>query len=153
RSILTYLVAIICLVFYLSLGPLYICFALFKNTQRIFEGWLSQLAAYMLQPVIIFAYLMMIESYIPNFISMLPLDSITNQVQPNATEQMIQSPMVFNGLFGQWCQHPGADGKCNAFQSGDWDFMNGFGDWASLFGSTLILALLNYATIVFLDAV
>lgn len=48
----TYITAIMALSFMMMLSPLFISFALFKVTERMFRGWVSNLISYALQPIL-----------------------------------------------------------------------------------------------------
>lgn len=56
RVIEIYLISIVALMILLFISPLTIPAALFKFTKNIFDSWLNQVIAYMLQPIIILAF-------------------------------------------------------------------------------------------------
>lgn len=60
RIIQIYIVASVALAFLILIAPLAIPMVLFKYTRFIFEKWYKQLLSYMIQPVIMFAFLALI---------------------------------------------------------------------------------------------
>lgn len=152
RTIITYLVSIIFLVFFLSLGPIYLCFALFKSTQQVFNSWLGHLTSYALQPVIIFAYLAMIEAYMPNLADSLSLPGILDQTVSSEGTAGLNSSSITAAL-PTWCQQFTGGGVCQKLLSPDYNFAENLGDWITLFTNLGALTLLNYATVQFLDTV
>ncbi|HCR86442.1 MAG TPA: hypothetical protein DIV86_07165 [Alphaproteobacteria bacterium] len=58
----TYVTALMALSFMMMLSPIFISFALFKTTERMFRGWLSNLISYALQPVLVLGFLMVLSS-------------------------------------------------------------------------------------------
>lgn len=52
-----YLVNVLKIVFVLSLGPIFMCFTLFKNTEGMFKKWLAFLGARSLEIILLFAIL------------------------------------------------------------------------------------------------
>lgn len=57
-----------------GLGPIFISFALFKQTKSLFDGWLQQLISFTLQPVLLFIFLGMFQSMISGFTTQLYVD-------------------------------------------------------------------------------
>lgn len=158
RTILSYLIAITGLAFFLSLGPIFLGFALFKQTQSVFQNWLTQIISFSLQPVIIFAYLMMIEAYMPNFIGdMVVVDKVVgvadvqpdaNNANPGGTNMTANIPQVV-------LRRSGADvGDTESDYFDPQMVMSGdLGALISLLGSVGGMALLNFATVKFLEMV
>lgn len=80
RTVMAYLISIAGMVFLLTLGPIFIPMALFSKTSDIFERWVKHITSFALQPIIIFAYLIMMEGYIGGVKEMLEVDEfITGQ--------------------------------------------------------------------------
>ncbi len=57
-----------------GLGPIFISFALFRQTKSLFDGWLQQLISFTLQPVMLFIFLGMFQSMISGFTTQLYID-------------------------------------------------------------------------------
>jgi type IV secretory pathway VirB6-like protein len=156
RTILTYMVAMVGMVMYMSMGPIFLCFALFKRTNEFFENWLRQIASFALQPVIIFAYLMMIEAYMTNFLDFIVIDDLTGctDVQPNAN-QVAPAGGLFANMAAYVCRrNEGETGDMDAaITSLQQDWSGGMGDIGMMVTSLGGLALLNFATVKFLEMV
>lgn len=74
RSIASFLMCITAVAFLISLSPIFLSFALFNSTVRIFDSWLRFMISYSLQPMFIFGMLglwLMIISDSVTFISQL----------------------------------------------------------------------------------
>lgn len=159
RTILTYLIAIIIVVFYLSMGPIFLSCALFKVTQRTFQNWLMSLAGFALQPVLIFAYLMMIEAYMADFNDKIwpfvrsIVDQTTSQAASTCDGPACLTAYLNTVKVDPACiDEPGPDGKCPTYNL-NWDFSQGYGDWTIFLKNIGITFILSYATITFLDLV
>jgi hypothetical protein len=61
RAVLGYLTALVLITFLFVLSPIFISFALFSITYKIFERWLQYLISYSLQMIIVFGFLAMIQ--------------------------------------------------------------------------------------------
>jgi hypothetical protein len=64
RTVLSYLISITAMTFLLTLSPIFISLALFGVTRRFFWNWLDTITSFALQPIIIFAYIVMMERYL-----------------------------------------------------------------------------------------
>lgn len=62
RALLAYLSAIVLISFLFVLSPLFISFALFSHTRKLFEKWIQYLTTYSIQIIIVFAFLTLLES-------------------------------------------------------------------------------------------
>jgi TrbL/VirB6 plasmid conjugal transfer protein len=62
QLIWTYVTAIMAITFLLMLSPIFITFALFKITEKLFQGWFSALISYSMQPFLIMAFLFVLSS-------------------------------------------------------------------------------------------
>jgi hypothetical protein len=60
----TYVTAIMALTFLLMLSPVFVSCALFKITDKFFQGWLSALISYTMQPFLIMAFLFVISNMV-----------------------------------------------------------------------------------------
>jgi len=60
RVIMTYLTALMALTFLMMFTPIFLSTLLFKPTRRLFDGWIASMISYMLQPVIVLAFLFVI---------------------------------------------------------------------------------------------
>jgi hypothetical protein len=58
----TYITSIMMLTFLLMLSPIFISFALFKVTEKLFNGWLSSVISYTMQPFLIMAFIYILAS-------------------------------------------------------------------------------------------
>ena len=56
-AIVTYIKAIVGLAFLFGLAPIFFGFILFEKTRQVFQGWLNQVLGFVLQPVLLFAFL------------------------------------------------------------------------------------------------
>ena len=56
-AMLTYIKSIVGLAFLLGLSPIFFPFIMFEKTRQIFMGWVNQVLAFALQPVLLFAFL------------------------------------------------------------------------------------------------
>jgi len=61
-----------------GLGPIFISFALFKQTKSLFDGWLQQLISFTLQPVLLFIFLGMFQSIISGLATQIYIDMGNN---------------------------------------------------------------------------
>ena len=57
RALHIFLVSTIAIAILILISPLTITAILFQKTKNIFDGWLKQLLGFIIQPVILFAYL------------------------------------------------------------------------------------------------
>ncbi|HJK87596.1 MAG TPA: type IV secretion system protein, partial [Candidatus Megaira endosymbiont of Hartmannula sinica] len=51
----TYLTTIVMLSMIIAVGPVFLCFMLFKTTRYLFVNWLKQMTSYAIQPILLFA--------------------------------------------------------------------------------------------------
>jgi len=58
----TYATSMMALTFLMMLSPLFISFALFKTTERMFRSWLGSLISFALQPILILGFLYVLSS-------------------------------------------------------------------------------------------
>lgn len=158
RTVLTYLIAIVGITFYLSLGPIFISLALFKTTNTMFERWLGQVTSFALQPVIIFAYLMMAEAYIENVIdefpSMTELMESVAVMEDNSFKGATMSVTDIFVFLQPGCD-PGEVGEnpdCEYIDP-DSTWGEGTGDLMGVFAGMTAVLILNFATVKFLDLV
>jgi type IV secretory pathway VirB6-like protein len=70
-AVVTYFKVMIALSFLLGMAPLFIPFALFAETKKIFQGWLQQVIGLVLQPIMLFAFLSFFLVMIANTINAL----------------------------------------------------------------------------------
>ena len=70
-AVVTYFKVMIALSFLLGMAPLFIPFALFAETKKIFQGWLQQVIGLILQPIMLFAFLSFFLVMIANTINAL----------------------------------------------------------------------------------
>jgi len=56
-ALLAYVKAIVGLAFLFGVAPIFFSFILFQRTRNLFDGWLSQVIGFALQPVFVFAFL------------------------------------------------------------------------------------------------
>ncbi len=155
RTVLTYLIAIVGLTFYLMLAPIFISMALFKSTNHMFEKWLQQVVSFALQPVFIFAYLMLAEAYIENIIDTFPtaddLLAQTNILEQDAhasNVNILQANAVF---MLDPTQDPNTCTNCYVDPGTTWT--NGVGEVSQVMAGLFAMGMLNLATITFLDIV
>lgn len=57
RILMTYAMAIVALNFVMMFAPLFFAFALFERTADLFRGWLASLISYVIQPIIVLAFI------------------------------------------------------------------------------------------------
>ncbi len=69
RSVASFLMCVVAIAFLISLSPIFLSFALFNSTVRIFESWLRFLVSYSIQPMFIFAIFGMWLMIISDFVS------------------------------------------------------------------------------------
>lgn len=158
RTILSYLVAITGLAFYLSMGPIFLAFALFKQTQSMFQNWLTQVISFALQPVIIFAYLMMIEAYMPNFIGdLIVIDDLAAvaDVQQEANQANVGGTNIIANLSQYVLRLSGGEVGNQDSEYFDPQMMmaGDLGALLEMLSAVGGMALLNFATVKFLEMV
>ncbi len=56
-ALATYIKALVGLYFLFAIAPIFFLFLLFKTTKHMFDGWISQVVNFTLQPIFIFAFL------------------------------------------------------------------------------------------------
>lgn len=157
RTILTYLMAIIIVVFYLSMGPIFLCCALFKASQQTFHNWLNSLAGFALQPVLIFAYLIMIEAYMPDFNEKI-WPFVRSIIDQNGSQpsDFCDGPSCMIAYINTVKVDPACIDKpgapCQTYNL-NWDFSQGYGDWTIFLKNIGITFILSYTTITFLSMV
>ena len=76
QLIWTYVTSIMALTFLLMLSPIFVSCALFKITDKFFQGWLSALISYTMQPFLIMAFLFVIS----NMTTLNRLEGLTKEV-------------------------------------------------------------------------
>ncbi len=64
KAVIAYLLALVGIAFLTALGPLFVSFALFNTTASLFDRWTKSLISYVLQPILLFAFLIFIEQHI-----------------------------------------------------------------------------------------
>ena len=62
-----YLLAFMSMVFVIMLGPIFIPTILFEKTKYMFEEWIKMLVCFMVQVVLVVAYLLMVEGFFTDF--------------------------------------------------------------------------------------
>lgn len=62
RAIFGYLFSLVGLAFLMVLSPIFLSFALFKQTRQLFDKWLGHLVSYSLQMVVVFAFMAFVFS-------------------------------------------------------------------------------------------
>jgi type IV secretion system protein VirB6 len=72
RSFTVYIMAFVAIAFLLSLAPLFLTFMLFEQTYHLFEGWTKAIFRFMIEPIILFAGIIILtqlaEIYIDNIL-------------------------------------------------------------------------------------
>lgn len=86
-AIFGYVYALIGITFLMVLAPIFICFYLFKQTQQFFDKWVSYLASFSLQVVLLFAFM----SFVLSIDISGHTQSITNIIMFNAQAAQTQS--------------------------------------------------------------
>jgi type IV secretion system protein VirB6 len=64
KAALLYMISMIGIAVLLTLAPIFISFLLFKYTQQMFEAWWKQLLSLMLQPVLVYSFIFIINMLI-----------------------------------------------------------------------------------------
>lgn len=64
RAILAYLIAYTAIGLVISLGPLFIVMLLFERTKNLFLGWLGVLVSFAMEPVILFATIVLVTLFV-----------------------------------------------------------------------------------------
>lgn len=64
RAILAYLIAYTAVGLVISLGPIFIATLLFKSTQHLFTGWMGALVSFAMEPVILFATIILVTLFV-----------------------------------------------------------------------------------------
>ncbi|NDF11569.1 MAG: hypothetical protein EB060_01970 [Proteobacteria bacterium] len=60
RAVVGYVTALVALTFLLMFTPLFMTLLLFRRTKELFEGWVSSLVSYTLQPIIVLFFLFLV---------------------------------------------------------------------------------------------
>lgn len=72
RSFVVYIMAFVAIAFLLSLAPLFLTFMLFEQTYYLFEGWTRAIFRFMIEPIILFAGIIILtqlaEIYLDNIL-------------------------------------------------------------------------------------
>ncbi|MFZ4540549.1 MAG: type IV secretion system protein [Rickettsiales bacterium] len=92
RAVFGYVYAVTGIAFLMILSPFFLCFLLFKQTQQFFQKWLGYLTSFMLQAIILFAFL--------SFIVSLKLSD--NNVLSNLTDVMMYKKEEATGTSFRW---------------------------------------------------
>ena len=74
-----YLLALIARYVLYALGPIFLTFALFKQTKSLFDGYIEQLINFSLQPVFLFIFLGLFHQLIVKFIEEIYIDTMLQQ--------------------------------------------------------------------------
>ena len=62
RAVFGYIYALVGITFLMILAPIFLCFYLFKETQSFFDKWIGYLTSFMLQIILLFAFMTFILS-------------------------------------------------------------------------------------------
>lgn len=60
KAVLLYLMVLISIAMLIAIGPIFICFLLFEKTKKLFDEYLKQLVTSAMQPILLFAFLMLL---------------------------------------------------------------------------------------------
>jgi len=66
KSVIVFLLSIVGITFLIIMMPIFVMFALFNVTAELFNTWLKAIISYTLQPILLFAFLTMIERNLSN---------------------------------------------------------------------------------------
>ena len=83
EAIIMYLIAFTAISFLISMGPLFISLILFDKTKNFFTAWLGAIISFTMQPVILFASIMILTIFINGAIdNIMAVDLVSNCVIP-----------------------------------------------------------------------
>lgn len=82
EAFLSYLIALTAIAFFISMGPLFIILILFNYTRSIFDNWIKLLGALILQPVILFSCIAVVNELVLNALNNILMDSQYRCVVP-----------------------------------------------------------------------
>jgi type IV secretory pathway VirB6-like protein len=95
KAAVAYLLSIVGIAFLTAMGPLFISLALFQSTKHIFDRWLTALMSFVLQPIILFAFLAFMHAHMSDaldFIACFIQDRVVEVEQPRNA----QGGIVYN---------------------------------------------------------
>ena len=85
-----YLLAQLSLMFLLMLGPLMIPFYLFKQTQEFTLGWIKMMVAFIVQIMLVVAFVLMIQHFFVDFYNLLKNGLAATPMQQTTTSHLVK---------------------------------------------------------------
>lgn len=159
KTVLVYLVSIAGMIFLMTLGPIFICFALFKPTQEIFEKWIKHITSYALQPIIVFAYVILMERYLVSVKELIFDPAVFNSdmlvYDPDTIDQNVGPMSMLMGL-PRICDGPVQGGECGITIPPDFNYAGTANITPGLQPTAIgvaALLILDFVTLAFLDIV
>lgn len=98
RSVFAYIYALMGITFLLTLAPFFLSFFLFKQTRNLFDRWISYLASFTLQVILLFAFLTFIVLMVKDVNERNIASDITAIIIPTKQEQTVEGTSLRSPL-------------------------------------------------------